>query len=89
MALNIKMRKIHSAFGMITILLTIIMAFTGLDLKYNFIADSGIYRFVHNNISPVFTIFLVVLAITGCYLYFYPYLMRRKLKKQPQEKKEE
>ncbi len=74
-------KKVHRIFVLIIIVLGAIMAVTGLDLKYPIVQDNGVLRFVHNNLSPFFTIVLAIMALTGAYLYFYPWYTKRKAQK--------
>jgi uncharacterized iron-regulated membrane protein len=82
MNLAITFRKIHRFFVLIIIALTAVMAFTGIAMKYSLLTtDLAMLRYVHNNLSVLFTAVLVIMAVTGTYLYFFPWLMKRKQKK--------
>ena len=82
MNLAITFRKIHRFFVLIIIALTAVMAFTGIAMKYTlFTTDLAMLRYVHNNLSVLFTAVLVIMAVTGTYLYFFPWLMKRKQQK--------
>lgn len=75
-------RNIHRFFAIITSFLTLIMAFTGLILKLNSEGkapkniDVALARYLHNQISLFFTIFLSLMIITGLIMYFYPLLKK-------------
>ncbi|NTU73303.1 hypothetical protein HGB07_03995 [Candidatus Roizmanbacteria bacterium] len=77
-------KKIHRVLMFVISITTIIMGTTGILLKYSFVTtkflpfiDLGAMRYVHNNVSPLFTILLVTMAVTGIYMYFYPILQKR------------
>ncbi len=71
-------KKIHRILVLVISTATVFMALTGLMLKYTsffskyfgFI-DLGMIRYVHNNLSVYFTIVLVLMAVTGLYMYFF------------------
>ncbi|MDO8610702.1 MAG: hypothetical protein Q7R95_09220 [bacterium] len=71
-------RKIHRILVVIITLLTLLMAGTGLLLKYTFIAASigitnlSLLRSLHNNLSPFFTIALILMILTGLCMYLFP-----------------
>ena len=78
-------KKIHRLLVLVMIFLTTLMASTGTLLKYNasvaehFPAfDLNQFRYIHNNLSVIFTIALVLMTISGTLMYFIPYLMTRK-----------
>jgi hypothetical protein len=87
MALFVTARKVHRYFVIIILLLGLLMAATGISMKYS-VGDTGLARYLHNNISVIFTIVLLIMMCTGAYLYAYPAYMRRKQGRQ-QEKKVE
>ncbi len=77
-------RRIHRITALLTTILILFMAGTGVTLKYSAFVSAnlpslnlGLMRYLHNNLSPWFAIALTVMAVTGLYMYFYP-LMRRK-----------
>jgi hypothetical protein len=64
------------------------MAGTGLLLKYTSLAskylpfvDLGLTRYIHNNLSVLFTIVLVIMALSGIVMYFYPWYVKRRQNK--------
>jgi len=73
-------RKIHRIFVLIITVFSIIMAFSGIILKYPFISakitflDLGMIRYVHNQLSPFFTITLMIMLVTGLLIYLTPWL---------------
>jgi len=73
-------RKIHRIFVLIIAVLSIIMALSGIILKYSFISakmtflDLGMIRYVHNQLSPFFTIALMIMLVTGLLIYLTPWL---------------
>lgn len=76
-------RKIHRIFVLIIAVLSIIMAFSGIILKYPFIStkmtfiDLGMIRYIHNQLSPFFTIALMIMLVTGLLIYFTPWLNKK------------
>lgn len=68
-------RKIHRFLVLVVTSLSLIMAFTGLLLKFPFLSsklnflDLGMIRYVHNQLSPFLTIVLLIMAITGIIMY--------------------
>lgn len=76
-------RKIHRILVLIISVVGIIMGLTGILLKYTFVAtkftfiDLGLIRFIHNNLSPIFSIVFMGMLITGLFMYIYP-LTRKK-----------
>ena len=79
-------RRTHRLMALTMLVASLVMTSTGMAMKYPqqfaFI-NQGQARFVHNYISPVFVIILIVMAITGGFLYIYPWLLRIK-PRQPQ-----
>lgn len=72
-------RKIHRIFAIIIIALIIVMAFTGLAMKYSFsFVDDGAMRYIHNQLSVVFTAVLAIMALTGLVMFIQPWLARRR-----------
>lgn len=78
-------KKIHRLLVLAMIVMTSLMAGTGILLKYiSSVAekfpsiDLNQVRYIHNNLSVAFTIVLVLMAITGGLMYFIPYLQSRK-----------
>lgn len=67
--------------------MTLIMAGTGLLLKYTSWAnnlpflDLGMMRYIHNNLSVLFTVVLGLMALTGLVMYLYPWWVQYKNKK--------
>lgn len=78
-------KKIHRILVVLMLFLTLIMAGTGIMLKYlsffdrhfHFI-DLGLVRYLHNSLSVVFTIVLLLMALSGTLMYFIPYIQSRK-----------
>jgi exosortase/archaeosortase len=71
-------KKIHRILVLLIILMTLVMIITGVALKYqiNFF-DLGLFRFIHNNLSPLFSIILILMILTGSVLYIFPLLKRK------------
>jgi hypothetical protein len=80
--LYILSRKIHRILVMIISVIGILMAITGVILKYPFISknlsflDLGLIRYLHNNLSPYFTIVFLLMSITGIFMYLFPLLKK-------------
>lgn len=72
-------RKIHRFLVLTLTSFSLIMAFTGLFLKYPFISshlnflDLGMMRYIHNQLSPWLTITLLLMALSGILIYFSPW----------------
>lgn len=79
-------RKIHRGLVPVMIITSLIMAGTGILLKYSFISakltfiDLGFVRLLHNNLSPFFSLVLLLMAATGSFLFLFPYLPKRTTK---------
>ena len=76
-------KQIHRLLVFAITILLVVMSFTGILLKYSFIADkfsfidSGYIRYLHNSVSPYFSIVLFLMLITGLYMYLFPILRKR------------
>ena len=80
-------RTIHRVFVVVMLTCTVIMGGTGGLLKYPGIAewlsmDQGMIRAVHSSISTWFLIILSGMALTGTYMYVYPWYLRYKTRKE-------
>lgn len=77
-------RKIHRIFILVISVLTILMAGTGVLLKYTFVAakfsfiDLGLIRWIHNQMSLFFSITLVGMMLTGVVMYVFPLIQTSK-----------
>ncbi len=78
--------KIHRANVLVIITLSLIMAGTGLLLKYPAIADSitlidlGLVRYLHNQISVLFVASLLVMILSGLYMFAWSWIHRHQRK---------
>jgi hypothetical protein len=70
-------KQIHRLTMFITSALVLVMAGTGMLLKYPIISDTGLIRRIHNNLSPIFGGALFIMMITGIYMYVFPLLKKR------------
>ncbi len=65
-----------------TIILTMVMSVTGTILKFpqmqNAVLEVGLMRMIHNMLSPLFSLSLFVMTVTGLVMYVFP-LTRRKV----------
>lgn len=75
-------KKIHRLLVLIIVASTLIMAATGILMKYQLDA-TGQIRYVHNQMSIIFTVLLSVMAATGLFMYFFPLLIKRKNNPKP------
>lgn len=74
-------KKIHRLLVIILTSITLVMAGTGLMLEERevwFGLDLGMMRFIHNKLSVPFTIVLSLMILSGLFMYFYPFYVRRK-----------
>ena len=75
-------KKIHRILVLVIIVVSGIMAFTGIVMKYPEIArifpviDELLMRYIHNQASVIFSIVLVCMIITGGYMYLFPLLRK-------------
>ena len=69
-------QKIHRLLVLMVSTAGLVMAVTGLAIKYQ-IGDAGQMRFVHSQMSVIFTVLLVAMVLTGLNMYLFP-LLRRK-----------
>ncbi len=66
----------HRYFSIITAISGILMAFTGMIMKYQFLEkffsfiDPLYFRFLHNLMSPLFGFSFFVMTVTGLIMYF-------------------
>lgn len=71
-------KKIHRFLVVIIAIVGILMSITGFLLKYTFVAtkfsfiDLGQVRYIHNNLSPAFSIIFFMMALTGIIMYIFP-----------------
>jgi uncharacterized iron-regulated membrane protein len=75
-------KSIHRYLVLIISALTILMAGTGTMLKYSWMSgalglNQAMIRFLHNNLSVVFTITLICMMVTGIIMYIFPLLKKR------------
>lgn len=79
-------KKIHRLIALLTAMFILLMAGTGIMLKYSsFISTKfsfinlSLVRYLHNQLSPWFAIALATMMITGLCMYFYPLMRREKI----------
>ncbi len=72
-------KKIHRLLVLIILTIGLLMAVTGLMLKYPSFAmeylpflNLGKIRYLHNSLSLYFSIVLVLMIMTGIWMYIYP-----------------
>lgn len=70
-----------------TIILTMVMSVTGTILKFpqmqNAILEIGLMRYIHNALSPLFSLSLFVMIVTGIVMYIFPLTRRKSAPSQP------
>jgi uncharacterized iron-regulated membrane protein len=84
-------KTIHrlSLFGMVG--LGLIMGTTGSWMKFSQLAmltprlDLQMVRYLHNQMSPFFSIFLGLMTVTGLYMYWFPWYSKRQALKKAQQ----
>lgn len=81
-------RTLHRYLVLIMLGLLLVMAGTGLILRYPSWfgwlpawLDAGRVRFLHSNVSTYFAIVVIVMALTGAYMYFHTLWVQRKQEK--------
>jgi hypothetical protein len=84
------MKQVHRFLVFIILVLGLIMAVTGVLLKYSaFITAHASFvslafiRYLHNNLSTYFGVVLFVMIITGVWMYVYPGWQARKHRQTP------
>lgn len=71
-------KKIHRMLVFVIIVVGFTMSLTGILLKYSFLAtkfdfiDLGQVRYLHNNLSPFFSVVLILMILTGIVMYLFP-----------------
>jgi H+/Cl- antiporter ClcA len=71
-------KSIHRILLLIILFIGVLMSMTGILLKYTFLAskfnfiDLGQVRYIHNNLSPAFSIVFFMMALTGIIMYIFP-----------------
>ena len=81
-------KRFHRYLVLIILGLTLVMAGTGFLLRYPQWAgwlptwfDIGKVRYLHGQVSTYFAIAMVIMAITGAYMYFHTLWVQRKQEK--------
>lgn len=70
-------RKIHRILVLIISVVGLLMALTGMLLKYTLIAtkftfiDLDLIRYIHNNLSPIFSFVFLGMLVTGLFMYIF------------------
>ena len=87
------MKKIHRTLVLIIITLGLFMVATGTLLKfpafgakYLSFLDLGQIRYLHNQISVYFTVALLLMMISGVWMYIYIWLQGRRKNRPPLDK---
>lgn len=87
-SLYILSRRFHRYLVLIILGLTLVMAGTGLFLRYPSWSvwlpawlDMGKVRYLHGQVSTYFAIALIIMVITGSYMYFHTLWVQRKQEK--------
>lgn len=89
-------KRFHRYLVLIILGLTLVMAGTGLIMRYpSWFAwlpawlDMGKVRFLHGQVSTYFAIAMVVMALTGGYMYFHTLWVQRKQERAQEQQKTE
>jgi len=75
-------KQIHRLTMFIVVALTLVMAGTGLVMKYSVITETfpaihpGLMRTIHNTVSPIFAGALFIMMITGLIMYLFPLIKK-------------
>lgn len=80
-------KKIHRLLVLLMVVSTLVMAVTGVFLKYGSLRDTfgvdGLWvRTLHNIASPFCASILVLMTVSGVVMYFYPMWVQRKQQKR-------
>ncbi len=80
--LNKIAREIHKMFAIATFILGSAMTLTGLILKFPQLSklpfiDPSFSRFLHNALSPFFAVALILMMVTGVFMYVFPWLLKK------------
>ncbi|KKP87038.1 MAG: hypothetical protein UR89_C0008G0010 [Candidatus Roizmanbacteria bacterium GW2011_GWA2_35_8] len=76
-------KKVHRFLVVIIAVIGLTMSLTGILLKYPFISEKLVYidlitiRYIHNNLSPFFTIVFLLMMLTGIVMYIFPFTRNR------------
>lgn len=75
-------KSIHRYLVVVISILTLPMAGTGVVLKFPESAntlrlDIGLARYIHSNLSALFTIALVLMMLSGIVMYLFPILKKK------------
>jgi len=81
-------KTIHrvALFGMVGF--GLIMGITGSWLKFAFLVrltpglDFQLVRYLHNQLSPFFSLFFAIMTATGLYMYWFPWYSKRQVAKK-------
>ena len=75
-------KQIHRLTMFIVVALTLVMAGTGLVMKYPVITETfpaihpGLMRTIHNTLSPIFAGALLIMMTTGLIMYLFPLIKK-------------
>lgn len=73
-------------FGMV--ILSLLMGATGSIMRFPVTADRllnpnfQLVRSLHSQLSPYFSIFLILMMLSGLYMYFFPWYTKRQVSKK-------
>jgi len=88
MKLYLFAKKIHRYLMLGILFSTMLMVGTGSVLKYPELfrfVDYDLARYLHSQLSLLFSIFLVLMAASGILLYVVPLVVARRKKKQAEQ----
>lgn len=72
----LKSRKIHRFLAVFAVVFGLLMSVTGAVLKYG-LPSQRQARILHNAMSPLFTLLLLGMIITGLFIFLFPYLKKK------------
>lgn len=76
-------KKIHRITMFIAVVLILLMTFTGTFMKFPFLLKYVGFlnviqlRQLHSTFSPYFSLTILVMLVTGVFMYLYPYLIKK------------
>ncbi len=83
-------KAFHRVLVLVMLTIGLCMVLTGLLMKYPQLNESllpffkpALVRFLHNSLSIYFSIVLLLMMLTGAWMYLYPFLMRHRARKTP------
>lgn|SRR3989338_10284829 len=85
-------KKVHRITMFVAVVLILIMTFTGTFMKFPFLIKYADFlniiqlRQLHNAFSPYFSLTILIMLLTGVFMYLYPFLTKKENSTKPQDK---